>query len=135
MPPRIIPERDVQRAVEEEFECHRCGNCCKGEGAVAITTAEAKRMADHLGQALKPFLKQYTIRVSRGLWWLLDQPGEEQWCVFLTRDETGLHGCRVNEVKPEQCRDFPRRWRNEDSFRTCAGLKALMKKLERRGDG
>ena len=132
LPPRVFPDEQIQTAVEQEFECHRCGNCCKGEGAVAVDAARARRMADHLGVEVEDFLKEYTLPVAPGLWWLLDQPNEERWCVFLEQDEEGLYACRVNEVKPEQCRDFPKVWRNEDSFRTCAGLKALMEKLRKR---
>jgi Fe-S-cluster containining protein len=47
-----------------------------------------------------------------------DNPTKD--CIFLQAD-----GCQIHPVKPEQCATFPMKWRNPDSFETCAGLRAL----------
>ena len=107
----------------------RCGNCCKGEGAVEIGPREADRLAAYLGMSRKDFLRRYTLATDEGRWWLLDQENEEKWCIFLRQDEEGRYGCRVNAAKPRQCRSFPAKWRNEDSFRSCAGLRRIMERL------
>lgn len=129
MPPTQLSESEIQHAVETEFRCERCGNCCKGEGMVKIGKTEAQRIAAHLNLEFDDFLKRFTKRAGPGKWWLLDQPGEEQWCTFLTRDEEGLFSCGIHEVKPDQCGHFPLQWRNEDSFQTCRGLSALVRRL------
>jgi hypothetical protein len=129
MPRREIPEERVQEAIEREFECHRCGACCKGEGAVHVGPAEVERMAEHLGLNRREFLRRFAIRLADEEWMLTEKPNVERWCVFLERDAEGLYGCSVNPVKPDQCRSYPMKWRNDDSYRTCAGLKALLKKL------
>ena len=134
MTPALIPESAVQEAIEREFECHRCGNCCKGEGLVRIGRAEADRLAEFLGLTRRQFLRRYALGDGVGHWRLIEQANPEMWCIFLEQDEEGNYACRVNSVKPDQCRSFPAKWRNEDSYRTCAGLKALLRKL-RSGDG
>lgn len=132
MPAPLIPEETVQDAIEREFQCNRCGNCCKGDGVVHIDREQAVRIADFLGLPLKSFLKQYTTRIAPGEWWLHDQANPERWCIFLEQDAEGLFKCRINPVKPNQCKSFPEKWRNEDSFRTCSGLRTLMKTLRER---
>ncbi len=41
-------------------------------------------------------------------------------CIYLTDD-----GCSIHSVKPQQCRDFPHKWREEDSFDYCEGIKKI----------
>ena len=128
----MISEQELQEAIEREFQCERCGNCCKGEGAVSIGRAEARRMARHLGMKLDQFFRAYTMEAKPGEWWLLNQDNEELWCIFLEVDDDGLYGCKVNPAKPDQCGSFPARWTNEDSLRSCAGLRILMRNMRRR---
>lgn len=130
LPQTFIRNEDLQTAIEQEFACHRCGACCKGEGVVRIGRVEADRMAKHLGLTRRKFLSLYARRASPNSWWLIDIDNEEKWCVFLTRDEQGRYGCKVNPVKPNQCASFPARWRNPDSFKSCEGLKALLARME-----
>lgn len=131
MPPRIHPDV-LQEAIETGFACERCGNCCKGEGAVRIGPAEADRLARHLHLPRRKFLKQYARQMGAEEWWLINHDNAELWCIFLTRDADGLYGCQVNEAKPDQCRSFPAKWRNSDSLRTCAGLRTLVAGLRER---
>jgi len=98
---------------------------------VRIGSAEVDRIAAFLGLECQEFLRAYTLRVGARSWWLTEQPNLERWCVFLARDADGRYACRINPVKPDQCRGFPAKWRNEDSFQTCAGLRALMRLLDR----
>jgi len=127
-----IPEETIQDAIEREFQCNRCGHCCKGDGVVDFGAREADRMADFLDMPRKKFLKQYAIAMRSGRWHLKDQNNEEQWCIFLQQDAHGLYGCRVNPAKPDQCASFPAKWRNPDSFITCSGLRTLMRSLRER---
>ncbi|MCL5268973.1 MAG: YkgJ family cysteine cluster protein [bacterium] len=126
-----------RNAIESEFECTRCGQCCKGDGVVRINLDQAQRMAAALGMDKRRFLKAHAIRAGLREWWLKDKlqyPGgltgpEEKWCIFLEVGEDRRYFCRVNDVKPQQCRDFPAKWQNGDSLFTCMGLRRLRKKL------
>lgn len=130
---------DLQEAIEKDFACARCGHCCKGDGIVRFKASEAEAMAKLLGLARRKFLKTYAIQAGRGEWWMRDkmvrsanphQP-EEKWCVFLDIMADGLYGCRLQDAKPRQCAVFPAKWRNEDSVKTCAGLRRLVAGLAR----
>lgn len=122
----------VQDAIEKEFRCNRCGHCCKGDGLVEVGTAEVARIAEFLGLKRKEFLAKYTRPGRPGHHWLIDQKNEEKWCIFLFMDDEGKYGCQINPVKPDQCGIFPAAWRNPDSFRTCSGLRDLVKTLRER---
>ncbi len=134
-----IDEDRLNEAIDREFSCARCGNCCKGDGLVRFGAAEADRMAALLGLTRRRFVKEYAIRVEAEQWIMrdkmVDPPGgreREQWCIFLERGPDGLYGCGVNSAKPDQCASFPRAWRNDDTMQTCAGMRILMAKLRRR---
>ena len=129
-----IQSEILQEAIEREFGCNRCGHCCKGEGVVEVGAPELDRMAELLGLTRKEFVKTYAIKASETKWWLIDQKNPERWCIFLTLDSAGLYGCAVNAAKPDQCESFPAKWRNEDSLRTCSGLRSLMRRLRVRAD-
>jgi Fe-S-cluster containining protein len=103
-----------------EFVCHRCGNCCKGEGFVWLSREDIRRIAAHLGLGQEDFVKRYT-RMAEGRLALIDHAIPETACVFY---EEGL-GCAIHAVKPKQCADFPIRWREEDAITYCKGLQAL----------
>lgn len=141
-----IPVEDsgLRRAIDEQFQCARCGRCCKGDGIVRFQQAEAEQMAQALGESYHHFLKTYAIRIGQHSWMLHDRmvpidsrPGgaEEKWCIFLERSEDGLYGCRLHEAKPDQCRSFPAQWLNEDSLSTCVGLRLLTAALRREPAG
>ncbi len=88
------------------YLCQRCGNCCRWPGEVAIDDPEIAAMADHLGLPERDFIERYTtLRRNRAGLTLNEHPGGA--CVLLD----GANHCRVNPVKPAQCRDFPNRWR------------------------
>ena len=76
-------------------------------------------MAGHLGLSEFDFIQQYTRLASdrRGLA-LQDQPSGA--CIFLDG-----HDCRVNPVKPVQCRSFPNLW-NFPGFQEVCRAKAKL---------
>lgn len=69
-----------------------------------LRDGEIDRLAAHLGLSSHDFIQQHTRLTSdrRGLA-LLDKPNGE--CSFLEGND-----CRVQPVKPQQCRDFPNLW-------------------------
>lgn len=105
----------------EGFVCQRCGNCCRGEGFVRITSAEAQNIAFFLNLSLDEFYQNYTVKVHDSSW-LRDKPNKD--CIFL---ENNL--CRIHPVKPQQCRDFPLKWRPAEIFNYCRGMQMQNEKV------
>ena len=86
-------------SVPDCFTCHRCGNCCKGEGDVFISTPEAERIARYLHISVFDFHDTYTYK-SGNRRILTAQKNQD--CIFLEGD-----GCRIHSVKPDQCASWP----------------------------
>lgn len=103
-----------------EFQCHRCGNCCRGDGDVALTADDCVRLAAALGVTEAVFAARYTRGREDGAICLIDQGDALRSCVFLTAENT----CQVHAVKPTQCQGFPMKWRPTDALEICAGLRA-----------
>lgn len=96
------------------YECVRCGTCCRWRGIVRLTAAEVDAIAKFLGITPEAFVEQYTdIAPDRRSLALIDNA--EGYCIMLTAE--GL--CRINPVKPQQCRDFPSRWNFPGFERLC----------------
>lgn len=95
------------------WECDRCTACCRWPGQVRISEAEIARMAVHVGVSEEEFIHRYTrLNTARNGLALMDQPGGA--CVFLEGGD-----CRVQPVKPQQCRDFPNLWNFPDFEKIC----------------
>jgi len=135
-----IADEALQRAIDERFQCARCGFCCKGDGIVRLGRLEVERMALALGQTRHRFLKTYALRIDRVTWILKDrwarprgvlEGSPEKWCIFLDQAADGAYLCHLEEAKPDQCRRFPAQWINDDSLSTCVGLRTLVTALRR----
>ena len=86
------------------YECQRCTACCRWPGQVKISNEEVTAMANFLGMTEEAFVEQYArLRMFRWGLALQEKPNGE--CIFLN----GMD-CRVQSVKPQQCRDFPNKW-------------------------
>jgi Fe-S-cluster containining protein len=103
---------NANRTDTRRYVCTRCGNCCRWPGYVRVTAAEVDAIAKFLGLSTFDFIQQYTMltRQRDGLSLI---EGENKACIFL--DAEG--DCRINPVKPQQCRDFPNGW-SFPGFRT-----------------
>lgn len=98
------------------FQCQRCTACCRWPGQVKITEAEISRMASHFGMTEEAFIEKHTrLNVSRTGLALQEQP--DGACVFLDGED-----CRVQPVKPQQCRDFPNLWNFPGFERECQAI-------------
>lgn len=87
------------------WACTRCGNCCRWPGYVRVATVEIDRIAAYLGLPVADFLARYTrLTDDRRSLSLTEQ--EDGACIFFQTPAA----CRINPVKPQQCRDFPNRW-------------------------
>lgn len=105
-----------------DFQCKRCGNCCRHEGEVRLAPGEAETIALSLNMTIETFTGEYTrLRDDRLGLSLRDQPGGA--CIFLAENPVS---CRIHSVKPRQCRDFPFEWKYEDWMQICAGASLLI---------
>ena len=86
------------------YQCQRCTACCRWPGQVRLTDGEIGRMAAFLGLAEGEFIERYTrLRADRKGLALTEQA--DGACVFLEGRD-----CRVQAVKPGQCRECPNGW-------------------------
>lgn len=100
------------------FRCRRCGACCRVPGYVALAPGEAEAIAAFLGLDVYAFTERYTaLTFNRRDLSLIE--GEEGRCIFLQDDNT----CRIQPVKPEQCKGFPFLWRSKQLERACPALR------------
>ena len=109
---------------KKEFQCHRCGNCCRGEGFVEMEEDDLARASAFLGIDRETFVAEYCRDVV-GLTILKDQEDDLKSCIFLFEDEKGLAGCRIHGAKPSQCAAFPFHWRPRNVLSFCDGMRAL----------
>jgi hypothetical protein len=69
-----------------------------------LSEEEITRLAEFLGMSEHEFIQKHTrLRADRRGLSLLEKPNGE--CEFLEGND-----CRVQPVKPQQCRDFPNLW-------------------------
>ena len=96
------------------FECRRCGACCRWPGHVLLADDEVQAIADFLGMSVYAFTGRFTVlAVNRECLSLAE--AQDGACVFLEGN-----ACRIQPVKPRQCRDFPLRWTVKDAHMQCA---------------
>jgi Fe-S-cluster containining protein len=89
---------------EVHYQCQRCTACCRWPGQVKVGAREIAAIAAYLGIEEHDFIQQFTrLRSQRDGLALLDKENGE--CFFLDGSD-----CRIQAVKPQQCRDFPNRW-------------------------
>lgn len=83
-------------------------------------------MAALLGIDAYAFTARYArLTANRRDLVLLDR--EDGACIFLTAEGR----CRVQAVKPKQCRDFPWNWNYPGSEARCEGMQAALASLAR----
>ncbi|MCU0750809.1 MAG: YkgJ family cysteine cluster protein [Akkermansiaceae bacterium] len=86
------------------YVCQRCTACCKWPGDVRIEDDEISPIAAFLGLTERDFLDTYTrLRSNRQGLSLIEKDNHE--CIMLDGRD-----CRIQRVKPEQCRGFPNTW-------------------------
>jgi len=121
MSKEIIFAKDDSSATRDklkQFDCRRCNQCCLKPGYVYITPHEAEKIADHLSMDVYEFTDMCCEVVSRQK--LVLKKRLDESCIFLEKE-----GCFIHEAKPQQCVDFPSKWRTRNSYEYCEGLKEL----------
>ncbi|HXG46377.1 MAG TPA: YkgJ family cysteine cluster protein [Methylomirabilota bacterium] len=106
------------------YECQRCAACCRWPGQVRLSEEEIGRLAVFLGLTEYDFIQRFTrLSANRQQLALQDKPNGE--CVFLD----GID-CRVQPVKPQQCRDFPNLWNFPGFEKVCRAVPQLLNARE-----
>lgn len=86
------------------YACQRCTNCCRWPGFVKLTNSDITAISHFLEMSEVDFIQKYTrLRPRRDGLALIDQP--DGACIFLEGRD-----CRIQSVKPLQCRGFPNEW-------------------------
>jgi len=85
---------------------------------------EPDAIADYLHLPVLEFIDRYT-KLSRDRTCLTLTDADSGGCIFYADGP----GCRIQNVKPCQCRDFPQRWRCDGWKRQCAGYQAIVTRI------
>ncbi len=102
---------------ERIFHCRCCGACCRWPGIVRVNDLEVRAIAEFLQLTVEEFCQRYT-RIAPDRKCLIFTDRADGGCVFLEEDNL----CRINPVKPLQCRTFPQHWQVEPEFQArCQG--------------
>ena len=84
--------------------CAQCGACCRQPGDVRLQDDETEAIARFLRLAIHDFTATYTrLRSNRS--GLVLAEAADGACIFL-KDNS----CRIQSVKPRQCRAYPKTW-------------------------
>ena len=106
---------------ETWYQCDRCTACCKWPGDVKVDDDEIQAIADFIGVDFYTFVKDYTrLRTNRAGLSLLEKENHE--CSWLEGNV-----CKLQEVKPRQCKGFPNQWNFEDWRDFCQAKPVPMK--------
>jgi Fe-S-cluster containining protein len=93
---------------------------------VKLLPGEAEAIAGFIGMAEEEFFDRYT-RISPDRTCLSLTETEQGHCVFLA-EENGLACCKIDKVKPRQCRDFPQKWSFPGWQKECSGASEQVEK-------
>jgi len=103
-PPALPHTVAVPDAREIRYTCQRCTNCCRWPGFVRIDENEITRIAANLRMSEDAFIERHTrLRPDRRGLSLLEKTDAS--CEWLDGRD-----CRLQAVKPAQCRAFPNDW-------------------------
>ena len=101
----------------KNFQCQRCGACCRWEGPVRVSEKEVDAIADFLHIPVQDFIRDHTVLTAdRRSLSLRENPDGS--CSYYD-PRTRL--CLIQPVKPAQCRNFPLRWNFPGWEKLCAG--------------
>ena len=104
----------VMELSSDTFVCQRCGACCRVPGYVRLTDKDVDALAAALGLSVEAFIEAYT-ELSPTRSGLVLKGDTNAPCRFLTEDNL----CQVHVARPQQCRDYPERWRSAEIEAVC----------------
>jgi Fe-S-cluster containining protein len=110
----------VPECLHIHYACQRCTNCCRWPGVVRVDEDEILLIAAYLGMSEAVFIEQHTrLRPDRRGLSLLEKADAS--CEWLDGCD-----CRLQPVKPAQCRAFPNEWNFPGWREKCEAVPALV---------
>lgn len=103
-----------------DFKCIHCHACCRQTGYVRLNQVEPDQIAAYLNMDVHEFIEAFTY-LTRDRQSLSLKEQENGACIFLSED-----GCKIQPVKPRQCREFPIKWRFSDFETVCGWAKQFL---------
>jgi Fe-S-cluster containining protein len=98
------------------YACQRCTACCQWPGQVTLNDREIRLIARFMRIEETEFIEQYThLNTTRSGLSLNNQVNGA--CVFLKQGD-----CSIQNVKPQQCKDFPNLWNFPDFENFCQAV-------------
>jgi len=94
-----------------EFECTKCGDCCRWDGEVRLTPEDIERLAESLCGSREEFLDRYTRPYAGHIVLKDKRPGKE--CILMDGNK-----CGVYDICPKQCKEYPKQYESR-----CPGFK------------
>jgi Fe-S-cluster containining protein len=100
----ILCRIDLLRSLQEDFECRRCGECCKQE-SIAFTEKDILLASHKKNLSSSEFIERFHLGLIR-------EPGELEF-YRLTIGKIGIcpfiseHECTIYDARPRVCRGFP----------------------------
>ena len=125
--PRMLPFFVAK--MNSSFSCKRCGNCCRWSGYVRVSAGEIDAIAAFLKLSSDEFIARHTrLTADRSGLSLLENPDGS--CPYL-QETDGVTGCILQDVKPQQCKDFPHKWNFPGWENECAGGRAMQNEVNK----
>ena len=87
---------ELHKELFADYDCCQCGNCCRMY-RTTVESDEMPRIAEALGLSVQELKEKYLLLEKNGIH-TFPAP-----CPMLQEDGT----CRIQDVKPEECRAFP----------------------------
>jgi uncharacterized protein len=110
----------VPEAHAIHYTCQRCTNCCRWPGIVRVDENEITAIAAHVRMSEEDFIARHTrLRPDRRGLSLLENAGGS--CEWLDGRD-----CRLQAVKPAQCRAFPNGWNFPGWREKCEAVPSLV---------
>ncbi len=95
---------DLLKSFQEDFECNRCGECCKQQ-SIAFTESDILLAANKTNLSSDEFIEKFSLSPVRN-------PGELEF-YRLTIGNIGIcpfcadRHCTIYDARPQVCRGFP----------------------------
>lgn len=83
---------------EDLFECHNCGDCCKGYGGTYVSREDIEAISRYIGSDPQRFTAEYCNFSGKRP--VLAQK-TDGYCIFWNQL------CTIHPVKPQMCRKWP----------------------------
>jgi Fe-S-cluster containining protein len=94
----------------DKFECKRCGKCCLQVYGIDFEKGDLERF-EKAGR--------YDLLTS-DMFWEMDEFSKGK-CPFLQKRK-GLYSCKIQDIKPKMCRNFPEEKQHAIDYCGCPGV-------------